>query len=96
MIESLLKTIEGLLAVGFVAGLLVGITVTRQKIGCIILLIVPVLMIFYIGWWQSQHPASIRSTSALDYIFGPLWPSVGAVCGYYTGLWLRFRFNKRR
>ena len=93
-IESLLNSIEGLLAVGFAAGSLVGVTVTRQKLGCIVLLVVPVLMICYVGWWQSEHPENIRSTSGLDYIFGPLWPSLGAVGGYYAGRWLRSLFDK--
>lgn len=42
-------------------------------------------MVAYISWWQSQHPESLRSTSALDFLFGPLWPSLGAIAGFYAG-----------
>lgn len=79
-IEKLLLSIEGLLALGFGAWLLV--TVARPKLGCLILLAVPVAMIAYVSWWHGQHPENLRSTSALDYLFGPLWLSLGALTGY--------------
>lgn len=95
IIENLLLSIEGLLAIGFVAGLLVGVAVARPKLGCLILLVVPVAMVAYVSWWQGQHPENIRSTSGLDFLLGPLWPSLGAAAGYYAGKLIRSRFLPR-
>ena len=90
-----LLTIEGSLAIGAAIGALIGVAVARQKIGCLTLLAVPVAMVFYIGWWQGQHPENLRSTSGLDFVFGPLWPSLGAVCGFYGGRLLRSLVSRR-
>jgi hypothetical protein len=81
--------IELMLVFGMVAGLAVGLAFARPRVGCSILLIIPVAMLFYVAWWQSGHPADLRSTSGLDYLFGPLWPSLGALVGYYFGKWLK-------
>lgn len=94
-IEHLLLTIEGSFALGIGVGMLVGITLPRPKLGCLVLLAVPVAMIAYISWWQGEHPENLRSTSALDFVFGPLWPSLGAIGGYFTGKWLRSLLDKR-
>ena len=94
-IEQLLLTIEGAFGVGLGIGFLIGITLPRPRIGCVALLVVPVAMILFIGWWQGQHPENLRSTSGLDFVFGPLWPSLGALGGYYVGRWLRLLFKKR-
>jgi hypothetical protein len=93
--ENLLLSIEGSFAIGGVVGLLVGVLLPRPKLGCMVLLIVPVAMIFFVSWWQGQHPENLRSTSGLDFVFGPLWPSVGATAGYFVGMWLRSLFDKR-
>jgi hypothetical protein len=92
-VEHLLLTIEGSFAIGLAIGLLAGI-LPRPKVGCLILLAVPVAMICFIGWWQGQHPENLRSTSALDFVFGPLWPSLGAVGGYFIGKLIRFLRDK--
>ena len=92
--ENLLSSIQGLLAIGFVAGLLVGLLGFRDKIGCSILLTVPVAMVLYVGWWQGQHPENLRSTSGLDFVFGPLWPATGAIAGYYAAKWLRSQLSR--
>jgi hypothetical protein len=92
--ENLLLTIEGSFAIGAAAGLLVGMILPRPKVGCVVLLAVPVAMIFFISWWQGQHPENLRSTSGLDFVFGPLWPSLGAVAGYFAGTWFRSLFDK--
>jgi hypothetical protein len=89
--EILLLTIEGCLAVGFFAGLIIGFLITKQKVGCVVLLAVPVSMAAFISWWQGQHPENLTSTSSLDFLFGPLWPSLGAVAGYYVGRFVRSR-----
>ncbi len=94
--ENLLLTIEGCLAVGFAAGLIIGFLITTQKLGCVVLLAVPIAMIAFVSWWQGQHPESLRSTSALDFVFGPLWPSLGAIAGFYVGRWGRSRLSRQR
>ena len=94
-IESLFLTIEGSFGIGITAGLLVGLLFPRPRLGCFVLLAVPVAMIFFIRWWHAEHPENLRSTSALDFVFGPLWPSLGAIGGYYVGMWLRSRFERR-
>ncbi len=88
-LENLLASIEGLLFIGCVAGLLVGLFATKPRTGCLILLAVPVAMVAYVSWWQGQHPENLTSTSSLEFIFGPLWPSLGAVAGYSVGKLLR-------
>ncbi|MCA0211335.1 MAG: hypothetical protein LCH74_19940 [Proteobacteria bacterium] len=84
--------IEALLIIGFVVGFFVGLVMPSHKVGCIALLPVPIIMIAYISQWQSQHPENLRSTSALDFIFGPLWPSAGAIAGFYLGRLVRTRY----
>ena len=72
-----------LMICGFVAGVTVAIAVRDSSRGCLILLFVPATMLAYVIWWQTQHPENLRSTSALDLVFGPLWPSLGALSGYF-------------
>ncbi len=88
-------TIELLLICGFLVGLIVGVLIAKPQLGCLALLIVPVAMIGYISWWQGQNPDDLRSTSGLDFVFGPLWPSLGAIGGYFVGKSLRSVFDKR-
>ena len=82
-------TIEQLLIAGVFAGLPVGLMIDRHKIGCLALLVVPLAMFLYVGWWQSANPDKLNSTSGLDFMFGPLWPSLGALGGYYAGRLVR-------
>ena len=88
-------TIEFLVVAGLVAGLLIGVAVSKPGQGCVLLLAVPVASFAYIWWWQSQNPDKLRSTSALDFVFGPLWPSLGAVAGFFAGILLRSLLQKR-
>jgi hypothetical protein len=83
-------TIEAMLIAGFVVGLLIGLFSPNGRVGCTVLWTVPIAMIAYIALWQWQHPENLRSTSALEFIFGPLWPSLGAIGGYVAGGGLRF------
>ncbi|WP_375287202.1 hypothetical protein [Sphingomonas sp.] len=82
-------TIEAMLIGGLVVGLLIGLVAPDGRVGCAALWIVPVGMIAYIAFWQWQHPEDLRSTSALDFLFGPLWPTLGACAGYAAGLGVR-------
>jgi hypothetical protein len=68
-------TIAQLLVCGFVVGLLM--VLPHPKVGCVGLPTVPVAMLAYIWWWQGQNPDKLRSTSALNFVFGSLWPSLG-------------------
>jgi hypothetical protein len=88
-------TIEILLVAGFVVGLLIGAASPKPMYGCLFLLAVPVGMFAYMWWWQSQNPDKLHSTSALDLLFGPLWPSLGAIGGFVTALLLRWLLQKR-
>jgi hypothetical protein len=87
--------IEVSLMIGGVAGLLIGIIASNGKIGCAALFLIPIAMIVYIAVWQSRHPESIRSTSALDFIFGPLWPSLSGLCGFGLVRLLRSSADRR-
>lgn len=80
--------------VGAVFGLLIGFFIPRWKLGCLVLLIIPITMFYYVDWWQDQHPEILNSTSGLQYFFGPLWPSFGAMAGYYMGTLARVLFGK--
>ncbi len=95
MIRGMTLTIGQMLVCGFVAGLLIGVTFPHPKLGCVGLLAVPVGMFVYIWWWQSENPDKLRSTSGLDFVFGPLWPSLGAIAGYLAGMTLRSLLPKR-
>jgi hypothetical protein len=69
-------------------GLPVGFFVRNSKTGCLLLVTVPIAMIVYTSWWQGQNPEQLRSTSGLDFVFGPLWPSIGAIFGSLIGKWM--------
>jgi hypothetical protein len=78
-------TLEAMLIFGGIAGLVIGLIAPRDGLGCLLLLAVPVAAFAYVWVWQAQHPENLRSTSALDFVFGALWPSIAAVCGYAAG-----------
>ncbi|WCT74102.1 hypothetical protein PQ455_02400 [Sphingomonas naphthae] len=82
-------TINMLLICGGIIGLICGFVIARQRFGCIALLVVPIAMIVYVRLWQEAHPENLRSTSGLDFVFGPLWPSLGAIAGFYAARLLR-------
>lgn len=88
-----------LLIAGLVIGVVVGVCLAKPVNGCGTLLLVPFAMIIYVYVCQRQHPENLTSTIALDYIFGPLWPSIGAVVGFAAGklicVWADRRSNRR-
>ena len=94
-LENLLVTIEGAIAVGALVGLLIGVFLPNPKAGCFVLLIVPIAMVFFVASLHDRHPENLRSTSGLDFIFGPLWPSLGAVGAYFFCVMVRSHFDKR-
>ncbi|WP_448664044.1 hypothetical protein ACG3SL_05000 [Sphingomonas sp. CJ20] len=89
-------TINMLLLYGAIAGLVLGSLIARQRIGCIALLIVPIAMVVDVSRWQAAHPENIRSTSGLDFVFSPLWPSLGALAGFYVARMMRAWLVRRR
>jgi hypothetical protein len=89
-------TIETLLIGGALTGFIIGLFFRSPKLGCAALWIVPLVMIAYVYAWQSAHPENIRSTSGLDFLFVPLWPSLGAMGGYVIGIALRYFILSKR
>ncbi len=87
----MLNSINGLLVLGAIIGFVIGLLIHNFRLGCVILVLVPIAMIGYIYQWQSQHPENLRSTSGLDFLFGPIWPSIGAIGGYTIARVLRRR-----
>lgn len=88
-------TIEGLMIAGAGAGFAFGLAGWSQKIGCVFLALISLAMIVYVAVWQEMHPENLRSTSGLDFIFGPLWPCLGAFCGWSVGTLMRSLLKNR-
>lgn len=71
-----------LISAGALAGAMLAFIFGTRPVGCASLLIVPVLAVLFVGWWQDQHPELLRSTSGLDYLFIPPIPTIGALATY--------------
>lgn len=71
-----------LLLTGFLAGLMLSLTLRNRRFGCFSLAMIPVGAWSYVDWWQSQHPELLRSTSGLEFLFVPVPPMIGALAGY--------------
>jgi hypothetical protein len=80
-------SVETLLIVGFIAGVLGGLFLGSKRVGCWIMAIVPIAAIGYVSWWQGQNPEGIRSTSGLEFVFVPIPPTIAALIGYGS-VWL--------
>jgi hypothetical protein len=74
-----------MLLLGAVVGFLIGLIAPSERSGCSLLGIIPASTIIYIAVWQGQNSYNVRSTSALDFLFGPLWPSLGGFGGLLLG-----------
>ncbi|MFN3820024.1 hypothetical protein [Blastomonas sp.] len=87
--------VTALMIYGALAGTVFGLIFGTRPIGWLSLLLVPLGAIFYINWWQAQHPENLRSTSALDYIFITPIPLASALVMYgaifFTRMWLETR-----
>lgn len=81
-----------LIVFGAIMGAGAAIVFTNARLGCVSLLIIPISMYFYTDWWVSNNPDLWTSTIALEYFFGPFWPSLGAVMGFLLGRDFRKRF----
>lgn len=89
-------TIDMMLLFGGIAGLVIGVVFPRRGIGCFALILIPIAMLVYIICWQTAHPEGLRSTSSLDLVFGPLWPSLGALFGYTISFVVNHLFFSER
>lgn len=79
-------TITAWILLGAVAGGAIGHFSTR---GLLAVLTVPLGMIVVIKIYHAANAGELRSTSALDFIFGPLWPTLGAVPGFFVARAIR-------
>ena len=77
-------TIGLMLFLGWIFGLIVGGFVRNLKFGYLAMLPVPIAMVIYVSQWQGANPDKLRLTSALEYFFVPLWPSIGAFAGFFA------------
>lgn len=84
------------LGIAFTAGLIGGFFTKSTATGCASLIIVPIGFYLYVDVWQNQHPEAIRSTSALDFVFVPLWTSMAALFGFATGKFIRETLDDRK
>ena len=89
-------TIEFLIVGGAIVGLLSALLIRNARFGCASLWVIPVAMIIVVIVDQHLHPENVRSTSALDFIFAPLWPSLGALVGYVAGRLTQSAINNVR
>lgn len=89
-------TIQGLLFVGAIIGFVAALLFARPWPGCASLWIIPLTMIVVVIFDHHIHPETVRSTSALDFMFAPAWPSLGAMAGYIAGRLTRLFIAKAR
>jgi hypothetical protein len=82
------------IALSFAAGLLVSLSTKGVARGCLGLLGVPLLTLVCLWVWHSLGPEKLHSTSALDFVFGPMWTSHGAIVGFGVGEFIRPRLGK--
>ena len=85
-------TITLFVIVGAIVGFGAAVVFTNARPGCVSLLIIPIAMYFYVDWWVNNNPDLWTSTIALEYFFGPLWPSLGAAVGFLLGRDFKKRF----
>lgn len=88
-------TIGIMLIAGGLAGLMIGRLAVSEKAGCALLFVIPLSTIVFVAISQALRAEILRSTSALEYFFYPLWPSIGAILGFGLGLAMRPHRNDR-
>ncbi len=84
-------TIEGLIGLGALVGIVIGLALPFEKKGCQFLLIVPAGAIAFVMIWQAANADSLRSTSGLEYFFVPFWACLGALPGFGLGSFIMRR-----
>lgn len=89
-------TIQALLILGAIIGFVAAVLFANPRLGCVSLWIIPITMVATVIVDQRLHPESVRSTSALDFMFAPLWPSLGAIAGFLAGRLTRSFIAKAR
>lgn len=73
-----------LLAIGFAAGLVLGIAIRRESRGCLALLAAPLVTIAYLVWSQLHNPDA-SSTAPISWPFMVLFASMSAFGGFAIG-----------
>ena len=68
----------------------------NRRWGCAVLLMVPVAMLFVVHTELSEPSRRPDALDALGYLFGPLWPSLGAIAGFLMGRAARKLILSRR
>lgn len=83
----------------FFCGLFVGLVAGAINVGRKIILALVVMMAgataFYVGSWQEENLDKLRSTSALEFLFVPLFSISGFVVGLVIIGMLRSSMNKK-
>lgn len=77
-------TITQLILAGALAGLAVSLVPSR-KTGCMVLWLVPLAMLIAVSIELSDPERVPDALDALLFVFGPLWPSLGALAGFTLG-----------
>jgi len=89
-------TIETLILYGAIAGLIAGLFIRGNGLGCLALIAVPAAIIAFVAIWHTAHPEVLESTSGLDYVFLPLWPTLGALGGFIVAKVVRGVMKRKR
>ena len=94
---SFLDTIEGLVLLGIVVGVILGFFSRSGKIGCVALLVFGLASCGYAKIEYESIPAeSLNSTAGLVLFFIPLWLCSGAVVGWAGGYWIKHMVMAKR
>lgn len=81
-------TIVGLIASGALAGGLASL-IPSKKLAIGFLCLIPIVMLVVVQIELSDPNRPPDALDALLYLFGPLWPSMGAFAGFMMGRELR-------
>jgi hypothetical protein len=76
--------IGGWIGAGVPIGILASLFPNR-KTGCAVLWVVPIAMLVYVYIGLADLSRGPDALDALVYIFGPLYPSIGALAGFIAG-----------
>ncbi|WP_285713911.1 hypothetical protein [Erythrobacter oryzae] len=88
-------TMEEILIAGGLIGFGYGMLGWSRKAGWVLLALIATGMIAIVAIRQAMSPDSLRSTSALEFLVVPLWPCLGAFCGWSLGAFARALVNDR-
>jgi hypothetical protein len=87
-------TMVDLLAFGTMAGLLIGLAARSDKVGCIVLMFLPVFVVVCTAVEQQLYPERLNPFSGLDFASDPFWFTIGALGGFIGGRLIRILLGK--